>query len=139
MAQLLAHPCATPGCKGTVKHARYCENCKAGGMRERPSAAKRGYDREWRAYRINFLNQNRFCSDPFGTHKADGITVIATIVDHVQAHFGNHTKFWNPANHQALCESCHNRKTAQFDGGFGNRLYSVPSAESGQNNRGGGG
>jgi 5-methylcytosine-specific restriction endonuclease McrA len=46
-------------------------------------------------------------------------SISATRVDHIEPHGGNEELFWRESNHQSLCESCHNRKTAIFDGGFG--------------------
>jgi 5-methylcytosine-specific restriction protein A len=40
-------------------------------------------------------------------------------VDHIIPHKGNKGLFWTRFNHQALCKSCHDRKTATEDGGFG--------------------
>lgn len=121
MAQLLARPCSTRGCPNTT-HEKYCANCKASGKaREtRPNAAARGYDRRWQAYRIDFLNRRRLCEDE--SHKSTGELRAATRVDHIEPHHGDIQLFWCESNHQALCESCHNRKTAHFDGGFGRNL-----------------
>jgi 5-methylcytosine-specific restriction protein A len=41
-------------------------------------------------------------------------------VDHVEAVDGpDDPRFWDPTCHQPLCASCHSRKTATEDGGFG--------------------
>jgi 5-methylcytosine-specific restriction protein A len=37
----------------------------------------------------------------------------ATVVDHIQPHRGDQALFWDPSNWQALCKTCHDRKTAQ--------------------------
>ena len=37
----------------------------------------------------------------------------ATVVDHIEPHRGDWSKFIDPANHQSLCKSCHDRKTAK--------------------------
>ncbi|WP_144469068.1 HNH endonuclease signature motif containing protein, partial [Bacillus pumilus] len=37
-------------------------------------------------------------------------------------HKGDKKLFWDSSNWQPLCASCHNRKTAKEDGGFGNGL-----------------
>jgi hypothetical protein len=44
------------------------------------------------------------------------------VVDHIVPHGGDQTLFWDAANHQTLCEPCHNRKTATEDGGFIRRI-----------------
>jgi 5-methylcytosine-specific restriction protein A len=42
-------------------------------------------------------------------------------VDHIVPHKGDMRLFWDPRNHQGLCERCHNSKTAREDGGFGHK------------------
>lgn len=45
----------------------------------------------------------------------------ATVLDHIVPHKGDYGLFWDKGNWQPLCATCHNRKTATEDGGFGNR------------------
>jgi len=52
--------------------------------------------------------------------KRNGRLTPAVVVDHIIPHKGNRELFWNEKNWQALCKSCHDRKTAKEDGGFGN-------------------
>jgi 5-methylcytosine-specific restriction protein A len=52
--------------------------------------------------------------------KRNGRLTPATVVDHITPHKGNRELFWDESNWQALCKSCHDRKTAKEDGGFGN-------------------
>ena len=49
------------------------------------------------------------------------VTVLepATVVDHIQAHRGDYSRFWNPANHAALCIPCNSKKAALIEGAFG--------------------
>jgi 5-methylcytosine-specific restriction enzyme A len=83
----------------------------------RASAAKRGYDRRWRAYRLAFLASHPLC---LMCEVEDGLYVAATEVDHVQAVSGpEDPKFWDASNHRPLCKRHHSLKTAQEDGGFG--------------------
>jgi 5-methylcytosine-specific restriction endonuclease McrA len=49
----------------------------------------------------------------------DNRIVAATCTDHIEPHRGDQQKFWTPLNHQSLCTTCHNTKTAKEDGGFG--------------------
>jgi len=51
--------------------------------------------------------------------------VRATHVDHVLAHRGDEGLRLDPNNLQALCHSCHSRKTASLDGGFGNEPKAI--------------
>ncbi|WP_244116465.1 HNH endonuclease [Burkholderia gladioli] len=48
------------------------------------------------------------------------LIVPATDVDHIVPHRGDQKLFWNRSNWQALCHSCHARKTAREDGGYSN-------------------
>ena len=44
----------------------------------------------------------------------------STVADHIKPHRGIWALFVDLLNLQGLCVECHNRKTAQEDGGFGN-------------------
>lgn len=72
----------------------------------RESSAKRGYGARWRKYRLTFLSRNPVCAI---------CGMIATVVDHIIPHQGNYGLFWDYANHQALCKSCHDHKTVTAD------------------------
>lgn len=77
----------------------------------RGTAAERGYGGRWLKHRRRFLKEHPYCvcGNP------------ASEVDHTRPVPPTDPLFWDPANHQALCRSCHSRKTAKQDGGFGNR------------------
>lgn len=77
----------------------------------RPNATERGYDRRWRNARASFLADHPICVRCL----ARGLTTEATVVDHIIPHRGDASSFWDVANWQSLCESCHNRKTATED------------------------
>lgn len=51
----------------------------------------------------------------------------ASVADHIVPHKGNWLLFCDLDNLQGLCRSCHDKKTATEDGGFGNRPASNPS------------
>ena len=84
----------------------------------RPSPSKRGYGRRWRVARSVFLKKNPLCIECL---KA-GRIVPATTVDHIMPHKGDTGLMWDWKNWQALCHSCHSRKTAKEDGAFGNKV-----------------
>jgi 5-methylcytosine-specific restriction enzyme A len=69
----------------------------------RPGARARGYSHRWDKYRARYLAQHPHC---VFCEQAGRIT-RATVVDHIQPHKGDHRLFWNPANHQPLCATCH--------------------------------
>lgn len=101
-----------------------CPSCKADKDKriklydkQRGSASERGYDSRWRKYRLTFLRNNPLCVECM----KNGKLTPSSRVDHIIPHKGDMKLFWDPKNHQALCEGCHNRKTAKEDGGFGNR------------------
>ena len=70
----------------------------------------------WIKLRKAYLLANPICV----ICKAKGIRTPANTVDHKIPHKGNRKLFFNQRNWQPLCRSCHSRKTASQDGGFGN-------------------
>ncbi len=122
-------PCKKPGCTGLTTHSNgYCSECQTYVL-ERKRAASKAYNKKrdpivkkwlnssrYRNERKYFLNQNPLCV----TCKATGKTTPANILDHMEPHKGNSELFWDQKNWQALCKRCHDRKTAMFDGAFGN-------------------
>lgn len=119
MPRKMPKPCAHPGCPN-LTHDRFCsDHAKQERKRydrERGTAAQRGYGSRWRKYRKWFLTQNPLCVKC----KEEGKLTPATDVDHIQAVKGpNDPLFWEPSNHQALCHSCHSRKTVKENGGWG--------------------
>ncbi len=113
-------PCRHKGC-GRVTRLGYCEQHQRERQHQaderRGSAAARGYGSRWRRVRLQYLARNPLCV----RCGDEGRAVPATVVDHIVPHRGDFGLMWAPANYQALCVSCHNAKTAQEDGGFGNR------------------
>lgn len=62
----------------------------------------------WKHGRLRFLKRNPLCAD---CAELGGV-VEATEVDHIEPHKGNRRLFFLHSNWQALCKSCHSRKTA---------------------------
>ena len=97
----------------------------------RPSAHARGYGRAWAAASKGYLQHHALCVHCL----ADGLVTASVLVDHIRPHrlsealaSGDEQRvtaaralFWDHDNWQALCKTCHDRKTATEDGGFGNR------------------
>lgn len=110
-------PCLQPGCKRLVVAGR-CEQHAAQSKRDyeraRGSSSARLYGWRWRRARAIYLRANPLC-----VRCMPRITG-ATDVDHVVPHNGNERLFWDEANWQPLCHSCHSTKTATEDGGYSN-------------------
>ena len=100
-------PCAYCGC-GEFVVSGYCMKHKPK-ERYRGNAAQRGYNYRWQLYREKFLKANPLCVECL----KNGQVEPATVADHIIDHKGNQELFWDVNNHQALCRSCHSRKTAR--------------------------
>lgn len=117
------HPCNQPGC-GLITKNRYCaahtvEHKKAIYEAAKDSAKEYNQQRpwyhawyksrRWREYRIKYLTFHPFCKQC----EKEGRMTFATEVDHIIPFKGDVKLFWDEDNHQALCESCHSKKTAR--------------------------
>lgn len=114
MARSAPTPCRYPGCAAVVPVPGYCDQHRVAVHRDY-GRARRGFDaevnfyqsREWRRVRAAFLREHPLCA----ACEARGRVVPAVVADHVQPLKDGGLRFdW--ANLQALCVSCHNRKTA---------------------------
>ena len=94
--------------------------------RRRASASQRGYGAHWRRLRLFVLRRHPLCADPFGHHETDGQVVAAVHVDHIVPRAAGGTDHTD--NLQALCETCHARKTVLYDGGFGRARRSMETS-----------
>jgi len=93
--------------------------------RERPNAARRGYGRRWREYVSRYRRDHPLCVLCLAEEHLEP----TACVDHIVPVSGpDDPLFWDEANHEALCRTCHARKTAREDGGFGNRAISQEMA-----------
>ena len=101
-------PCRYPGCPNLCDKGVYCsQHMRFSSDRMRGGAKARGYDSRWRKARAAFLQRNPLCNECI----KHGRLTPATVVDHVIPHRGDQKLFWDEANWQALCKSCHDRKT----------------------------
>lgn len=107
--------CRHPGCPALVavgtggycsKHAPLHPKIEM-----RPTAAKRGYGAAWQKARKAYLEAHPLCVECL----KHGRYVRATDVDHIIAHLGDQKLFWDRNNWQALCHSCHSKKTNLLD------------------------
>ena len=110
MARRFKKTCDYPMCNN-LTYDRYCKKHASLNHEQRANASQRGYNYRWQKYRKSFLMKHPFCESCL---KRGQIT-NATVVDHIVPHKGNYRLFWDESNHQALCATCHNRKTATED------------------------
>ncbi len=111
-------PCRHPGC-GALTAGTYCDKHKRDRVPDaRESANKRGYNSRWQRARKMFLARHPLCAEC----ERNGRLTAATVVDHIIPHKGDQALFWDENNWQPLCKQCHDRKTVQEDGGFGNSV-----------------
>ena len=61
------------------------------------------YGRRWARARADFLASSPLCAYCL----RQGRMTVAEVVDHIRPHKGDEALFWNPANWQSLCASCH--------------------------------
>ena len=114
--QRAKRPCLVSSCKDFSENQGYCNQHQdriRKKDRERGTAHQRGYDAEWDKQRLLFLDENPLCVDHFKRKLIEA----ATVVDHIIPHKGDKKLFWDKSNWQALCKSCHDRKTATEDKG----------------------
>jgi len=77
----------------------------------------RGYSARWAEYSRLFRIEHPLCV----MCEAQGRVTASQHVDHIKPMSGpDDPQFWEPSNHQALCQSCHSIKTAREDGAFDN-------------------
>ncbi len=114
MAKAPLHECNHFGCH-VLTTERFCEKHKRGYDLRRDSSYKRGYNKRWQTVSKSYLNNHPFCVRCL----QEGKYTPATVVDHIKPHKGNKNLFWDKNNWQSLCKSCHDKKTATEDGGFG--------------------
>ena len=120
--------CNQVGCPELIEAGkRYCEKHKKQRHANynkygRDKQTAKLYDDRWRKASKRFLTVNPLCVKCKEEGKEEGKVRRATVTDHVVPHKGDPLLFWDESNWQALCKSCHDRKTVKSDGGFGNQL-----------------
>jgi 5-methylcytosine-specific restriction enzyme A len=119
--------CQGAGCR-ELCHTSYCEKCA--GKRavikriavvrydaERGTATFRGYTAKWSAFSKIYRRNNPLCVMCLKDNKLTPVFCV----DHITPISGpDDPEFYDESNLQALCLSCHSRKTAEENCGFGN-------------------
>lgn len=121
--QRAKRPCAMPQCPDFAVNAGYCDKHQDRIKKmdqARGNSHQRGYNHDWRKASKEYLAAHPLCV----SCQKRNIIMPADVTDHITPHKGDKDKFWDQSNWQALCESCHNRKTASEDRG----AWSPPSA-----------
>ncbi|MDX7988869.1 HNH endonuclease [Xenorhabdus sp. 12] len=107
--------CSYPNCRERVKSGRckqHQREVRRQQDKQRGTRTQRGYSNQWGRYRLHYLKANPLCVHCL----PQGIYTPASIVDHIIPIQGDtDVLFWPASNHQALCQTCHNRKTVQTD------------------------
>ena len=106
MPERAPHLCVVPGCSQFAS-GRRCRSHAVISEHARPNYTTRRWYRTptWRALRAQILRAQ-------GYQCADCRQVVAALeIDHIAKHEGDPRRFWDRANLQALCRSCHQRKT----------------------------
>ncbi|MBI6923812.1 HNH endonuclease signature motif containing protein [Pseudomonas fulva] len=74
-----------------------------GSWRSGMTSSQRGYNYKWQKARERYLLDNPLCV----YCDRSGRVTAASVVDHVIAHRGDMTLFWDQSNWQSLCKPCH--------------------------------
>lgn len=122
MATGAPHPCAGRcGARVPKGQGARCAECEKKYDRARGNFRERGYDSRWDALRKQHLSKNPLCVPCEQQWK---ITAANTVDHHVawQTGIDDAAKLqlkYDSTNLTAMCASCHGRKTALEDRGFG--------------------
>jgi 5-methylcytosine-specific restriction protein A len=90
---------------------------------DKQSSTQRGYTYKWQQARAGYLSSHPFCvfclrEQGITTTETDeqlaqlatkgiGRLPFASVVDHIEPHRGDMTRFWNKTNWQSLCTTHH--------------------------------
>lgn len=118
MPRAVPHPCNWRGC-GAVTTERYCERHAEEAQRrvdrERGSAARRGYDRRWRALRELHLDREPLCRKCLSLGIVNGGSAEhPNEVDHIVPRVQGGSD--DDDNLQTLCWDHHREKTRRETG-----------------------
>lgn len=112
--------CSRPGCFELVPRSGKCAPCKAKANKSRAHITRqRGHDtKAWARTRTAYIREHPYCEDTSHADVAELLRPLAKQVDHVDGLGPNGPRGHDWANLEALCVSCHSRRTGR-DFGFG--------------------
>jgi len=112
-------------CTARATRGGYCDDCFLARQRAyeegRPSAAARGYDREWQATRAAYLADNPWCECDDCLQLPAWRRPEATVVDHKDGLGPLGPRGHDPSNLRSMTKPCHDRRTARDQPGGWNR------------------
>ena len=118
MALKPLRPCRHPGCCVLVSDG-YCDAHRPRGDRRSEEAQSWRWMYQTDEWKLD-LRPAQLLREPFCRECAKQYPpgdprhrTRATVVDHITPFRGAWALFIDPANHQSLCKSCHDRKTAK--------------------------
>jgi 5-methylcytosine-specific restriction protein A len=118
--------CSTPRCPNRATKGAKCSVHFVARRREvdqnRPSGGRRGYTKRWAAFRAEYLERHPRCVSDACSALPEWQQPVATDIDHIDGCGRTGDRAYDETNLQALCHSCHSRKTALHDGGFGHKV-----------------
>ena len=85
-------------------------------QRNATPARRMAMSHKWQEASKGFLAKHPWCA----LCEVKGKRTPATCVDHIKAHRGDSTLFWDRRNWQPACAPCNSAKCAREEGGFGN-------------------
>ena len=102
-------PCAQSGCPNLQPCDLHAVEQKARHSRFYVGQQGVNYGTRWKKLRALFLQKHPVCVDC----QAEGLTKLATEVDHEIPHRGDYALFWDESNWRPRCKPHHSAKTAK--------------------------
>jgi len=105
----ILQPCQHPGCTQPGQAGPYCERHRPVQARADRREASKSWQHLYKSARYQRMRRIFMIKHPYCIRCG----LPGTDLDHIVPHKGDATLFWDQKNWQALCKSCHSKKTAQ--------------------------